>query len=251
MCGRYTLTSQEGLVEELQLAIGEPSEPNEWWRPRWNIAPTQPAPIVANREGPRAIELARWGLLPPWAESLGAGAKMINARGETAADKRAFRDALRKRRCLVPADGFFEWKKNGKQRTPFWIHPEPRHLIAFAGLWERWKSPPRVIGSDGGEPGSPPSAIWVISFTIVTTGANELVAPLHDRMPVVLPRDAYDRWLDPAPIEPAALADLLAPAPPDGWVATEVAPLVNKPDNDVPACVEAWHAETPPQGSLF
>ena len=236
MCGRYTLTSQEGLADELQLAIAEPAEASEWWRPRWNIAPTQPAPIVANREGPRAIELARWGLLPPWAESLGAGAKMINARAETAGDKRAFRDALRKRRCLVPADGFFEWRKDGTARKPFWIHPEPRHLIAFAGLWERWKSP---------------EGVWVISFTIVTTTANELVAPLHDRMPVVLPRAAYDRWLDPAPIEPAALADLLVPAPAGGWIATEVAPLVNKPDNDVPACVEPWTAQSPPQRSLF
>lgn len=235
MCGRYTLTSQEGLVEELQLAIAEPAEASEWWRPRWNIAPTQPAPIVANRGAERAIELARWGLVPPWADSLALGATMINARSETAGDKRAFKDALRKRRCLVPADGFFEWEKRGpKQRVPFWIRPSPRHVIAFAGLWERWRSP------DG---------IWVISFTILTTDANPLVAPLHDRMPVVLPRDAYARWLDPAPVEPAALADLLAPAPCDGWIATEVSPRVNKPDCDEPACVEP--PSPPSQGSLF
>ncbi len=238
MCGRYTLTSQEGLALEFELAVAEPSTPSEWWRPRFNIAPTQPAPIVANREGPRAIELARWGLVPPWAKSLAQGAQLINARSESAGDKRAFRDALRKRRCLVPADGFFEWADAAasKTRTPFWIHPEPRHPIAFAGLWERWK------GEDG---------VWVISFSILTTTANPLVAPMHDRMPVVLARADYARWLDPAPIDPIALESLLVPAAPDGWIATEVAPLVNKPANDLPACIEPWAAPPPPQGSLF
>lgn len=239
MCGRYTLTSQEGLVEDLQLAIGEPSEASEWWRPRWNIAPTQPAPIVPNRAGPRAIELARWGLVPPWAKSLAEGARMINARADTAATKRAFRDALARRRCLVPADGFFEWKKSGpggKTRTPFWFHPEPRHLIAFAGIWERWKDPDQR---------------WVISFSILTTDANPLVAPLHDRMPVVLPPDAYDRWLDPAALDPASLAELFVPAPTAGWIATEVSPRVNKPDFDEPACVTPAAFVPAPQGSLF
>jgi putative SOS response-associated peptidase YedK len=219
MCGRYTLTSQEGLVEDMQLAIGEPEVPNEWWRPRFNVAPTQPAPIVPNRDGPRRIELARWGLLPPWSKTLSEGAKKINARSETAADSAAFKDALAKRRCLVPADGFFEWKREGKQKIPFWIHPSPRHPIAFAGIWERWKSP------DG---------VWIISFSILTTDANELVRPLHDRMPVVLPRAAYDRWLDPGAIDPHAFADLLVPTPTGGWSVDEVTPKINKPDFDEP-----------------
>lgn len=226
MCGRYTLTSQEGLVEDLQLSIGEPAEASEWWRPRWNIAPTQPAPIVANRDQPRRIELARWGLVPPWAHALSEGAKLINARSESAADKRAFKDALARRRCLVPADGFFEWRKdgpNGKTRRPFWIHPEPRRTIAFAGIWERWKSP---------------EGLWVITFSILTTAANEVVAPLHDRMPVVLdPRD-FDRWLDPGAIDPHGVADLMKPADPDGWIALEVSPRVNKPDCDEPSCLD-------------
>jgi putative SOS response-associated peptidase YedK len=223
MCGRYTLTSQEGLVEDMQLAIGEPETPSEWWRPRFNVAPTQPAPIVPNRDGPRRIELARWGLLPPWSKSLSEGAKKINARSETAADRAAFKDALAKRRCLVPADGFFEWAdavaKSGRPKIPFWIHPSPRHPIAFAGIWERWKSPDQI---------------WVISFSILTTAANQLVAPLHDRMPVVLPRAAYDRWLDPAAIDPHAFADLLVPAPTGGWSVDEVTPKINKPDFDEP-----------------
>ena len=219
MCGRYTLTSQEGLVEELKLAIAEPWEASEWWRPRFNVAPTQPAPIVPNRDGPRHIELARWGLLPPWSKSLSEGARKINARSETAASSPAFKDALAKRRCLVLADGFFEWAHAGKEKIPHWIHPSPRHPIAFAGIWERWKSP------DG---------IWVISFSILTTDANALVRPLHDRMPVVLPHDAYDRWLDTAAIDPRTLADLFAPAPTDGWSVDEVTTKINKPDFDEP-----------------
>ena len=219
MCGRYTLTSQEGLVEDMQLAIGEPAAPSEWWRPRFNVAPTQPAPIVPNRDGPRRIELARWGLLPPWSRSLAEGAKKINARSETAADSPAFRDALARRRCLVPADGFFEWRKDGKLRVPSWIHPVPRHAIAFAGIWERWKSP---------------EGVWVVSYSILITRANARVAPLHDRMPVVLPRDAYDRWLDPAELDPHAFADLLVPAPVDGWAVDEVTTKINKPDFDEP-----------------
>ena len=223
MCGRYTLTSQEGLVQELELATGEPAVPSEWWRPRFNIAPTQPAPIVANREGPRQLELARWGLVPPWAEKPGGGPPMINARAETAATARPFRDALARRRCLVPADGFFEWRKDGKLRVPFWIHPSPRRVIAFAGIWERWRGP------DG---------VWLISYCILTTRPSAVVAPLHDRMPVVLPHAAFDRWLDPARVDAASLADLWAPPPEGDWRATQVSPLVNKPDNDVPACVE-------------
>src|SRR5215475_496600 len=121
MCGRYTLTTQEGLVEDMQLAIGEPPEASEWWRPRFNVAPTQPAPIVPNREGPRHIELARWGLLPPWSKSLSEGAQKINARAESAASSAACKDALAKRRCLVPADGGFEWSHAGKLKIPHWI----------------------------------------------------------------------------------------------------------------------------------
>ena len=237
MCGRYTLTSQEGLVEELQLAIAAPADSPDaaaWWRPRWNIAPTQPAPIVPNREGPRHLELARWGLVPPWAESLKGAARLINARSETAATSRAFRDALARRRCLVPADGFFEWTHGGTAKLPFWIHPEPRRPVAFAGIWERWRSPPRVTRSGGAAPDSASPAVWVISFSILTTAANALVAPLHDRMPVVLPHDAYDRWLDPASIDPRAWGDLLAPAPLAGWTTTEVTPKINRPDFDEP-----------------
>jgi len=230
MCGRYTLTSQDDLVGDLQLAIGEPvdprvpsSPPGEWWRPRFNVAPTQPAPVIPNRAGPRHLEMMRWGLVPVWAKSLADSARRINARVETAATSPAFRDALRRRRCLVVADGFYEWRKDGKRRVPFYLRPVPRQVITFAGLWERWKGP------DG---------VWIPSFAILTGAPNGLVAPLHDRMPLVIAPDDRDRWLAPDDIDPVALEDLLAPWAPDGWKASEVSPHVNRPDNDDPACIE-------------
>jgi len=234
MCGRYTLTSQEGLVADLELALGEPAEPGEWWRPRFNVAPTQPAPVVANREGPRAIEMMRWGLVPYWADEPSIGSRLINARVETAATTPAYRDAVRRRRCLVLADGFYEWRKEGKKKTPVYLRPVPRRPIAFAGVWDRWRAP------DG---------VWVLSFSILTGPPNALVAPIHDRMPVIVPHDAYARWLQPGEVDPASLADLFAPAPVDDWRGVEVSPHVNKPDNDDPQCIEP--AAPAAQGSLF
>jgi len=225
MCGRYTLTSQDDIAAALELQLGEPAEPSEWWRPRFNIAPTQPAPVVPNREGPRHLEMMRWGLVPPWSKDLSGAARMINARVETAATSKAFKDALRRRRCLVVADGFFEWRKDGARRIPIYLRPGARDQrpFAFAGVWERWRGP------DG---------LWVLSFAILTCAPNELIAPIHDRMPIVLPRDAYARWLSPEPAEPEELAPLLHPWSPDGWRAIEVSPRVNTPANDDPACVE-------------
>jgi putative SOS response-associated peptidase YedK len=222
MCGRYSLTSQEGVAQELDLAFAEPDQPSEWWRARYNIAPTQPAPVLANRDRPRQLEMMRWGLVPPWAESLKVGARWINARAETAATAKAFRDALRRRRCLVPADGFFEWAGEGAAKQAYFLHRAGRAPFAFGGLWERWKGP------DG---------LWVISFAILTTRPNPLIAPIHDRMPVVIPPDAYARWLSPDELPPDAIADLLAPWPVAGWEATRVSSHVNKPANDDPACV--------------
>ena len=222
MCGRYTLTSQDDVAAALELATAEPAEPSEWWRPRFNIAPTQPAPVVPNREGPRHIEMMRWGLVPPWSKDLSGSARMINARVETAATSKAFRDALRRRRCLVVADGFFEWRKDGAKKVPLHIRPDDRRPFAFAGLWERWKGP------DG----------WVVSFAILTCAPNQLVAPVHDRMPIVLPPEAYAAWLDPGEVAPEELAALLAPWTPEGWSAVEVSPRVNSPANDDPACLE-------------
>lgn len=223
MCGRYTLTSKAGLVEELGVAADEPAEPSEWWRPRFNIAPTQPAPVVLERDGARVLEMMRWGLVPHWAESLAIGARMINARVETLERKPAFRDAVKDRRCLVPADGFFEWRLRGPGRSakkiPFYLRPVPRRLVAFAGVWERWKSP------DG---------IWITSFAIVTGPPNDLAAKFHDRMPVVLAPEHYAIWLSNQPFPP----EVLAVPPVADWRAAEVTPKANSPDFDDPEAVD-------------
>jgi putative SOS response-associated peptidase YedK len=229
MCGRYTLTSQTDLVEELALARGEPTDAaSEWWRPRWNIAPTQPAPVVIqNRDGARVLELMKWGLVPHWADSPAGGAKMINARVEGILTKPAFRDVIRRRRCLVPADGFFEWRTVAGKRQPLYIHPEPRHLITFAGVYSRWRSK---------DPSDPQE---VDTYSILTVPAGPLVRPVHDRMPMVLPAEHRAAWLDRGLVEPDAIEGLLAAAGAlDGWVMAPVTMRVNKPDNDDPSCLD-------------
>jgi putative SOS response-associated peptidase YedK len=227
MCGRYTLTSPKGIVEELEVASGEPAIASEWWRPRFNIAPTQPAPVVIDKDGARVLEMMRWGLVPHWADSLAIGARMINARVETLASKPAFRDAIQRRRCLVPADGFFEWRLRGAgrstKRIPIYMRPVPQHLVAFAGLWERWKAP------DG---------VWVTSFTIVTGPPNELAARFHDRMPVILAPEHYATWLAPEPLPAEVLERVLAVPAVGDWQAAEVSMRANSPANDDPEVIE-------------
>jgi putative SOS response-associated peptidase YedK len=233
MCGRYTLTSQEGLVEDFEAALDPDAPKNEWFKARFNVAPTQDAPIVRLREGVRVIEMMRWGLVPFWGGKQGAKPPlMINARLESIESKRVFRDALERRRCLVPADGFFEWKKDGKHKTPMWIHPEDHARFAFAGLWAKAKT-------DAGE---------LHSYTIITGPPNDLVAPIHDRMPVVLDRRAWAAWLDPT-TAPDDARKLLVTPPTTGWSAEPVSPWVNSAEHDDPACVEL--ADEPPQGRLF
>ena len=230
MCGRYTLTSQTDLVRDLELVRGEPSQADsEWWRPRWNIAPTQLAPVVfQDREGARVLELMRWGLVPHWADSLSIGARMINARVEGILTKPAFRDVIRRRRCLVPADGFFEWRTVSGKRQPMYVRPEPHHVITFAGVWSRWrpKEPDATSGT-------------VETYSILTVPAGRLVRPVHDRMPLVLPPEHRAAWLDRSLVEPDAIEGLIAHATAlDGWVMSPVSMRVNKPDNDDPTCIE-------------
>jgi putative SOS response-associated peptidase YedK len=222
VCGRYTLTNERDLVRELDAALDPQVATDEWWRPRYNVAPTQRAPVVTSRDGARVVEMMRWVLLPFWSARPGTKPPlMINARVESIDAKAVFRDALARKRCLVPADGFFEWRRIAKKSAPLYFHPEPRHVIAFAGLWARVKT-------DAGE---------VHSFTIVTGPANELVAPIHDRMPIVLPRDAWSAWLDPGVDAAGAHALLDAPAM-AGWRADPVSTRVNSANNDDPSCVE-------------
>jgi putative SOS response-associated peptidase YedK len=223
MCGRYTLTKQEGVIEEMQAVLGMELAP------RFNIAPTQPAPVAYVRHGTRQIELMRWGLLPrvpaPGAKKLPL---MINARIESVMDKAVYRDAFAKRRCLVPADGFFEWKREGKKSLPVYFHPSPRRVFAFAGIWT-WS----------GE---------AASFAILTGPPNALVAPIHDRMPIVLDRAAYDAWLDPD-VDVAAARKLIHLPEIANWRGDFVSTHVNAAANDDPACIAP--AEVPIQGSLF
>jgi putative SOS response-associated peptidase YedK len=240
MCGRYTITRQEGLVEDLEAALGgqlkldDAVAANQWWKARFNVAPTQDAPVVTLRDGVHTLEMMRWGLVPFWAAKPGAAKPplMINARIEGIDTKRVFRDALERKRCLVPADGFFEWKREGKgktaKKTPIWIHPEQHRFFAFAGLWSRAKLP-------AGE---------LHSFTIITGPPNELVAPIHDRMPVVLAREAWNAWLDPSLSADGAHA-LLGVPPVDNWRAEPVSSWVNVADHDDPRCVEPAPAEEP------
>jgi putative SOS response-associated peptidase YedK len=218
MCGRFTLTaSTERVVEFFGLAE-VPVLP-----PRYNIAPTQPV-LAVRRDGadpPRAV-LLRWGLIPSWAKEARIGNQMINARSETAAEKPAFRTPLRRRRCLIPADGFYEWQKCGKSKQPYCIRRTGDRLFAFAGLWDRWQ------GDEGP----------VETCTILTTDANDLVRPIHERMPIILPESAFAGWLDPALQDPAKVLPLLQPLPAEQLHPFPVSSWVNDPHHDDARCLQ-------------
>jgi putative SOS response-associated peptidase YedK len=221
MCGRYTLTAD---LKKVADRFGAPLPPaSATYNPRFNIAPTQ-AVIVVGDDGKRYMKQMRWGLIPSWAKDTAIGYKLINARAETLAEKPSFRDALRKQRCIIPADGFYEWPKLGKAKQPVRIVLKSREPFGFAGLWEHWNSP------EGEE---------VLSCTIVTTDANELLKAVHHRMPVILTRDAEALWLDPKTREPEKLLPLLRQYPADEMefypVSQEVnTSAVDKPSNIVP-----------------
>lgn len=238
MCGRYTVTRQEGLIDDLEAVLGPQVTTNEWWKPRFNVAPTQPAPVVVLDDGRRTVEMMRWGLVPFWGTKPGAKPPlMINARVESLGAKQVFRDALAHKRCLVPADGFFEWLHDGTKKTPtpMYIHPRDHRFVAFAGLWASAKT------ETGRE---------LHSFTILTGPPNDLVRPIHDRMPVVLDRSAWSAWLDPTLDRDGARALLHVPSV-DGWVADQVSTWVNKTDHDDPSCVRPVEPVASTQGSLF
>ena len=225
MCGRYTLTRHEDVPRDLQAVLGFGVSTSEWWKPRFNVAPTQPSPVITLHAGVRTVSMMRWGLVPFWATKPG-GARpplMINARRESLHAKQFFREALEFRRCLVPADGFFEWTHaDPKHPMPVYLRPESRELIAFAGLWATAKA---ADGSD------------VASFTIITGSPNELVKPIHDRMPVVLDRSTYAAWLDPT-LDGEGARALLGVPPVGDWRGVAVSPHVNKATNDDPSCIE-------------
>jgi len=203
---------------------------------RYNVAPTQPAPVVrhqgAEHGGPRALSMLRWGLVPSWAKDLKIGNAHINARAEGIEAKPAFRAAFKRRRCVVPVSGFYEWKKldDGKSKQPYYITASDEEPLAFAGLWEFWKPPASEGGGVEGEP--------IESFTIITTTPNEMMARLHDRMPVILDRANFGAWLDPANQDASGLLALLRPYPAELMMCHPVSTLVNSPRNDDAACIE-------------
>jgi putative SOS response-associated peptidase YedK len=228
MCGRFTLrTPTAVLVEHFDLrpngAAGPPSV-----RPRYNIAPTQDVAVVraSPASGSRELAWLHWGLIPSWAKDPSIGNRMINARGETFAEKPSFRVAARRRRCLIPTDGFYEWQKRGKTKQPYYIHRPDDGPFAFAGLWEHW----RPKDADGPE---------IESCTIVTTEANAMMQDLHERMPVILAPNDYTLWLDPDEQDVEAVAHLIAPCPDDELVAHPVSTHVNRPKNDDSSCIDA------------
>jgi putative SOS response-associated peptidase YedK len=224
MCGRYLLKAP---ADALRRAFGFVEQPN--LMPRYNIAPTQDAPVIRERrepKGERTLQLLRWGLIPWFADDMKGGAKLINARAESIATKASFREAFRKRRCLVPADGFYEWRSEGKVKQPYLIQRRDREPFAFAGLWERW-----VPKSQ------PPEPPYIDSFTIATTQANALLKPLHDRMPVILAPEDYARWLDRGSSE-ADLKALLHPAAEDLLAYVAVSPRVNAAAPDDAGLIE-------------
>jgi len=222
MCGRFTLRTPAYKLAE---AFGVEVRAN--LAARYNIAPSQDiAALRAQGDGQRELVMLRWGLVPGWAKDPAMGNRMINARAETVAEKPAFRAAFRQRRCLIPADGFFEWQKTPDgSKQPYLMARPDGEPFTMAGLWEHWQPP----GTD--EP--------LETCTIITTEANETVAPIHHRMPVILSASDREAWLDPAPPSAEALAALLRPAPDDTLIAQAVARHVNNARHDDPACIES------------
>jgi putative SOS response-associated peptidase YedK len=219
MCGRFTLTADISALQENFPWLGIPPG----LEPRYNIAPTQPVAAVPN-DGKNRLDFFTWGLIPSWAKDPSIGSRMINARAETLAEKPSFRSAFRRRRCLILADGFYEWRSDGgKGKMPMYIRLEDGSPFAFAGLWELWNAP------DGSQ---------VLSTAIITTEPNPLMAKIHNRMPVILPEKAYPLWLQSGEADPKELSGLLLPYPAEEMVAYPVSKLVNNPANDLPACIE-------------
>ena len=230
MCGRYTITTP---VDALRRLFQFKNLPN--LEPRWNVAPTQAAPVVRETPAGRELRMLRWGLIPAWAKDASIGARCINARADTVTEKPAFRSAFRMRRCLVPADGFFEWRAENNANQPYRIVLHGGATVAFAGLWEQWKAPSETIES----------------FTIVTTVANDALRPLHHRMPAILAPEDYAPWLGGSPAEAQAL---LRPFPSAGFAFHPADPHVNSARNDDARCIAPFKPAPkvpPPQGLLL
>ena len=224
MCGRYAITTAPEAIRQLFGYLEQPNFP-----PRYNVAPTQPVPIVRMVEGKRQLALVRWGLIPAWVKDPRGFSLVINARGESVLDKPAFRNAMKYRRCLFPADGFYEWKRNGERKQPYFVRLKSGQPMAFAGLWESW------MGPDGEE---------METATIVTTTASRSIAHIHDRMPVIVPPEAFDFWLDPK-VGAEMAASVIQPARDALLECYEVSSAVNRTANDSPKLLEPLREPEP------
>lgn len=232
MCGRFVLTTPaQAIAAEFAAEAG-----GLVLRPRWNIAPMTDVVVVrADDDGRRRLAMLRWGLIPFWAKDPSIASRLINARSESAAEKPSFREAMKKRRGVVPASGFYEWKREGTRKRPWYFHPpSERGLLALAALWETWKAPDGEV---------------VETCCLVTTDANAVLAPVHDRMPALLGGEALERWLDPREHDAAALSALLAPAPPGSLEARPVSSRVNAVRNDDARNIEPEDGEPAAPGA--
>ncbi|PWK13118.1 SOS response-associated peptidase [Tumebacillus permanentifrigoris] len=218
MCGRFTLTVP---LEELMLRYGVEEIPFDYV-PRYNIAPGQPLTAVLAHDGQKRIGQLKWGLVPAWAKDVSIAYKTINAKSETVADKPAFRQSFQRKRCLIPADGFYEWQKSGKSKQPMRILRQDREIFSMAGLYDSWNAP------DGTK---------LHTCTILTTKPNTLVSPIHDRMPVILRREDEELWLDREHFDSERLQSLLTPYPEDEMFAYPVAAMVGNVRNELPDCI--------------
>lgn len=219
MCGRFTNRITTSQYQEFFDILHA-----EERRPRYNIAPTQPIPVIRPNDGHRELTVMSWGLVPSWAKDRKIGNGLINARADGVATKPSYRSAFKKHRCLIPVDGFYEWKQIGaKEKQPYFIHRKDNAPFAFAGLWEWWKSP------EGEE---------LESACLITTDPNKMMEPIHNRMPVILSPEDYDRWMNTPPDHAKELQELLVPCPEADLIAEPVSRLVNAPRNDVPQCIQ-------------
>jgi putative SOS response-associated peptidase YedK len=220
MCGRFVLTANPEVVQqEFNLSM-----PPAQMQPRYNIAPTQPVMVITN-ENPKESTYHKWGLIPSWAKDMSMASKMINARSESAAEKPAFRAAFRRRRCLIPTDGFYEWNEHETNKTPMFVHRPNRELYAMAGLWEIWHDP------DGGE---------LRTCTVLTTEANPFMQQYHHRMPVIIHPEDYALWLSPDEEPLPVLQGLMKAYEENGLEAYPVSKAVNRVSNDMPSLIEPF-----------
>lgn len=219
MCGRFTLFEPDKVLAK-EFGVSDFARGS----PRYNIAPSQTVAAVrsASAGTGRELSLLRWGLIPSWSKDPAIGNRLINARAETAREKPSFRGAFRRHRCLIPANGFYEWQRLERGKQPYYVRRRDARVFAFAGLWDRWESPEKGV---------------IETCTILTTSANAVLAPIHDRMPVILPPGEYDRWLDPSLKDPDSLAPLLVPFPPEEMLAYPVSPRVNPTTVDDERCI--------------